>query len=76
MWDAASPVGPFTRKRKVYTTPETGGNIITYNATVHTQFMQNGNLLVGYCTNSVNGTDIWTNADNYRPYFVWLNGWQ
>ena len=76
MWDAASPVGPFTRKRKVYTTPETQGNIITYNATVHTEFTQNGNLLVGYCTNSLNGTDIWTNADNYRPYFVWLSGWQ
>lgn len=76
MWDAASPVGPFTRKRKVYTTPEANGNIITYNATAHTQFMQNGNLLVGYCTNSLNGNDIWTNADNYRPYFVWLSGWQ
>jgi hypothetical protein len=76
IWDAASPAGPFTNKRKVYTTPQTGGNIITYNATAHTEFIQNGQLLVGYCTNSINGLDIFKNADNYRPYFVWVNNWQ
>ncbi len=76
LWDAASPTGPFTRKRLVYTTPQSGGNIITYNATAHTEFMNNGNLLVGYCLNSFNGKDLYTNADNYRPYFVYLSGWQ
>jgi len=76
LWDAASPVGPFTHKRKIYTTPETGGNIITYNAMAHTEFIQNGQLLVGYCTNSLNGVDIYRNADNYRPYFIWVNNWQ
>ena len=76
LWDAASPVGPFINKRKVYTTPQTGGNIITYNATVHTEFMQNGQLLVGYCTNSFKGNDIYKNADNYRPYFIRVRNWQ
>ncbi len=77
LWDAASPVGPFTNKRLVYTTPETKGNIITYNATAHTEFTNGaGDLLVGYCTNSLNGKDIYTNADNYRPYFVWIHNWQ
>lgn len=76
LWDAAGPVGPFTRERKVYTTPQTDGNIITYNATAHTEFIQNGQLLVGYCVNSLNGVDLYRNADNYRPYFVWVNDWQ
>lgn len=76
LWDAASPDGPFTNKRKVYTTPQTVGNIITYNATVHTEFTKDGQLLIGYCTNSLNGNDIYKNADNYRPYFIRVNNWQ
>lgn len=77
LWDAASSVGPFTNKRLLYTTPQTKGNIITYNATAHTEFTNaSGDLLVGYCINSLNGKDIYTNADNYRPYFVWVHGWQ
>lgn len=77
IWDAASPVGPFTRKRKIYTAPQSGDNIITYNATVHTEFTTADNkLLVGYCTNSLDGTDIFKNADNYRPYFIWVSNWQ
>ncbi|MEO8713033.1 MAG: DUF5005 domain-containing protein [Parafilimonas sp.] len=76
LWDAASPTGPFTHKRKVYTTPQTGGNIITYNAMAHTEFIEDGKLLVGYCVNSLNGLDIYKNADNYRPYFIWVSNWQ
>jgi hypothetical protein len=76
LWDAASPVGPFTNKRKIYHTPQAGGNIITYNATAHTEYIQNNQLLVGYCVNSFNGLDIYRNADNYRPYFIWVSNWQ
>lgn len=77
MWDAASPVGPFTNKRKIYTTPQADGkNIITYNAIAHTEFIQDGKLLIGYCTNSLDGTDMFKNADTYRPYFIWVNGWE
>lgn len=76
LWDAASPVGPFTNKRKIYRTPESKGNIITYNATAHPQFIVDDMLLVGYCNNAFGGNDIWTNADNYRPYFIWVNNWQ
>jgi len=76
LWDAASPVGPFTNKRKIYHTPQAVGNIITYNATAHVEYIQNNQLLVGYCTNSTDGLDIYKNADNYRPYFVWVSGWQ
>ena len=75
LWDAASPVGPFTGKRKVYTTPQSG-NLITYNASAHPEFIKNNQLLVGYSINSTNFMDLYTNADNYRPYFVWISNWQ
>lgn len=76
LYDAASPVGPFTNKRKVYTTPQTGGNIITYNAVAHPQYIKDGQLLISYSVNSTDGRDLYKNADNYRPYFVRLSGWQ
>ena len=76
MWDAASPAGPFTRKRHVYKTPQYGGNIITYNATVHYEFTEGDKLLVGYCTNSNDGKDLFRNADIYRPYFITIENWQ
>ncbi len=76
IWNAASPVGRFTNKRRVYTTPQDGGNIITYNALAHTEFINNGKLLVSYNTNSFNGLDLIKDADNYRPYFIWVSNWQ
>lgn len=76
IWDAASPTGPFTRKRHVYKTPQYGGNIITYNATVHYEFTEGDKLLVGYCTNSNDGRDLFRNADIYRPYFITVENWQ
>ncbi len=78
LWDAKSPEGPYIHKRFVCTTPNKIGdvNIWTYNATVHTEFNQNNQLLVGYCTNAIDGNGLYTNADSYRPYFVWASGWQ
>ncbi len=76
LWDAESPVGPFSRKRKIYNTPQAKGNVITYNAMAHPEFMSDGRLLVGYSTNSFDGKDLYKNADTYRPYFVWISNWQ
>jgi hypothetical protein len=79
LWDAASPVGPFSRKRLVYTTMQKVGNfkVWTYNAKAHTQFIDNnGRLLVGYCSNSQTAQGLIKNADTYRPYFVWVSNWQ
>ncbi|MEO8116572.1 MAG: hypothetical protein ABI653_02915 [Bacteroidota bacterium] len=76
LYDAAGPVGPFTNRRKIYTAPQAGGNIIAYNATAHTEFNNNDSLLVGYSINSTNFRDLFTNADNYRPYFFWLGDWR
>lgn len=76
IWDAASPTGPFTRKRRVYRTPQDGGDILTYNAVVHYEYTAGDKLLVGYCTNSFDVKDIFQNADNYRPYFITIENWQ
>ncbi|CAN5231588.1 hypothetical protein BH11BAC6_BH11BAC6_13180 [soil metagenome] len=78
IWDAASPVGPFTRKRLVYTTPQKVGtyDVWTYNAKAHLEFNNANQLLVGYCTNSINSLGLYRNADTYRPYFVWASNWQ
>jgi hypothetical protein len=78
IWNAASPVGPFTKKRLVYTTPQKVDNIPvwTYNAKAHLEFTTNNQLLVGYCTNSQTSNGLYKDADTYRPYFVWASNWQ
>ena len=78
IWDAASPTGPFTNKRLVYTTPQKVGkfSVWTYNAKAHIEFTTDNKLLVGYCTNSQTGNGLYKNADTYRPYFIWASNWQ
>lgn len=78
LWNAASPVGPFTKKRLVYTTPDKVGNfkVWTYNAKAHPALSGNDSLLVGYCSNSQTTNGLFKNADTYRPYFVWATNWQ
>jgi hypothetical protein len=78
IWDAQSPTGPFTRKRLIYTTPQLAGTVPlwTYNASAHIELNQNNQLLVGYCANSQTSAGLYSNADSYRPYFVWATNWQ
>lgn len=73
--DSSSPQGPFADKRVVYCTPETGGNIFTYNAFAHTNVYADS-LLVSYNVNSFDSNDLLKSADNYRPYFVKIGGWR
>jgi hypothetical protein len=64
-----SPVGPWETRKLVYTTPETTGEVFTYNAYVHPQFDQDQEMLVSY---NVNG-DFWSifsNVEIYRPRFI------
>ncbi len=77
LFDSDSPAIGFDRKRTVFCTPESKeGNLFTYNAFVHTQFSTNGELLVSYNVNSSVFADLFKNADNYRPYFVLVKGWE
>lgn len=71
-WEATSPTGPWTTKQTVYTTPETGGDIWTYNAWVHTQFTTaTGYILMSYNKNSLNFLDLFDDATIYRPEFIY-----
>lgn len=75
LYTSSAPEGVFGDERVVYCTPETGGDIFTYNAFAHPHIYSDS-LLVSYNVNSFDYTDILDNADNYRPYFVRIGGWR
>jgi hypothetical protein len=62
--------GPYTGKTVLYETPETGGNIFTYNAKAHPQLGDEDRLLVTYNVNSFNSDDLYAEVDNYRPRYI------
>ncbi|MDP4503686.1 DUF4185 domain-containing protein [Nonomuraea turcica] len=66
---SCSPFGPFTGKQHVYTTPETNGNIFTYNAHAHPE-IAGGGLVVSYNVNSFVNTDHYRDVSIYRPRFL------
>ncbi|GAA3543592.1 hypothetical protein GCM10022419_024720 [Nonomuraea rosea] len=68
-YSSCSPFGPFTGKQHVYTTPETSGNIFTYNAHAHPEVAGNG-LVVSYNVNSFVNTDHYRDVSIYRPRFL------
>ncbi|MEV0590242.1 DUF4185 domain-containing protein [Nonomuraea cavernae] len=68
-YSSCSPFGPFTGKQHVYTTPETGGNIFTYNAHAHPGVAGKG-LVVSYNVNSFVNTDHYRDVSIYRPRFI------
>ena len=67
-----TPYGPWGNKSLLYTTPIPGEdkNLITYNAIVHPQFMEENRILLSYNMNSFELGDHFRNADIYRPRFV------
>jgi hypothetical protein len=75
LYTGSSPEGPFGERRTIYCTPETGGDIFTYNAFVHTGAYTDS-LLVSYNVNSFNIQDLINSADNYRPFFIKVGNWK
>ncbi|MDF2192304.1 DUF5005 domain-containing protein [Paraflavitalea sp. CAU 1676] len=81
IWEASSPVGPFTNQRTLYQIPEKYQlpEFITYNAVVHHSLSRHGELVISY---NINPGDFWSNfnkpgsADRYRPWFVRVFNWQ
>jgi hypothetical protein len=69
-----SPIGPFTNKKFIYHTPEHEADstmkLFTYNALAHPQYIENEELLVSYCINSLNVKDVFDNVENYRARFI------
>ncbi|MGH8876522.1 MAG: DUF4185 domain-containing protein [Stackebrandtia sp.] len=62
--------GPYTGKTELYRTPETGGNIYTYNAKAHPNLSDDDRLLVTYNVNSAEPDDLYVEVDNYRPRYI------
>ncbi|MGA8112549.1 MAG: DUF4185 domain-containing protein, partial [Actinocatenispora sp.] len=74
---ADSPVGPFTDRTLVYTTPETGAdgsyhnaNIWTYNPHVHPELSRGDRLVLSYNVNSFDSDELYEDVSIYRPRFV------
>jgi hypothetical protein len=74
--ESNSPVGPWTRKRTLYCTPESGGDIFTYNSFVHPELSVDSELRISYNTNSFNFSDLFADADIYRPRFIRIDNWR
>lgn len=70
MYRSASLEGPFTGKTELYRTPETSGNVFTYNAKAHPELGDGHTLLITYNVNSFDTNDLYEEVDNYRPRYV------
>jgi hypothetical protein len=70
MYRSESLEGPFTGKTELYRTPETSGNVFTYNAKAHPELGDGHTLLITYNVNSFDTNDLYTEVDNYRPRYV------
>lgn len=70
MYRSDSLTGPFVNKTLLYTTPETSGNVFTYNAKAHPELGTDNRLVVTYNVNSFDTADVYANVDNYRPRYV------
>lgn len=73
MYRATDIEGPYTGKTVLYQTPETSGNVFTYNAKAHPQLGSGDQLLVTYNVNSFDTNDLYTEVDNYRPRYIDVN---
>ncbi len=69
-YHAANPAGPWTDATIIATVPDPGPTAYTYNALVHSQFVDPADpdaLLLSY---NVNGDAAWTDGLLYRPRFL------
>lgn len=71
-YQSDSPQGPWSNKKKFYTA-DAGPDAWTYNAFVHPQILNaEGYMLMSYNINAMNFFDLFSNADLYRPKFIWI----
>lgn len=69
-----SPVGPWGPPTVIWNCPEDQltRNTYTYNAKAHPALSQPGRLLISYNVNTFKFAEHFSNADIYRPRFIWL----
>lgn len=82
LYTSCSPQGPFSAKKVIYSTPETGsnkvpgmtddhslaGSMFVYNPHFHPEFSDTNNMLISYNLNAGKSVDL-LYADTYRPRF-------
>jgi hypothetical protein len=69
-YSACSLSGPWNGPTKVYTPPETGGNLFAYDARLHPELSRHGKLVLSYNVNSFAFQDLMDDVRIYRPRFV------
>lgn len=70
LYRGPTPMGPFTDPILLYRTPETSGNIYTYNAKSHPRMGSSRELAISYNVNSLDTDDVYADVDNYRPRYL------
>ncbi len=70
-YSAPRPEGPFQGPVFLYAAPEAGPAVAAYNPFVHSQFTQEGRILVSYNVNHLHDPSaLYRDARLYRPRFV------
>lgn len=69
-YSSCSLTGPWGDPTLVYRTPETGGNLFTYDVRLHPQFERDGKLVLSYNVNSFVYQDLMDDVSIYRPRFL------
>ncbi len=71
-YTSRNPWGPWENRQMIYKTTEhdLDGDIITYNAMAHPQYIEEGKLLINYNVNSLKGARVFENVNYYRPVFL------
>jgi hypothetical protein len=64
------PQGPWGYRTHVYTTPESGGDLYTYNALAHPELADASGALVSYNVNTFDGSQHLSDVTIYRPRFL------
>lgn len=69
-YSACSLTGPWHGPSTIYRTPETGGNLFTYDVRLHPHEASDGRLMLSYNVNSTVFDDLMRDVRIYRPRFV------
>ncbi|MBI5894631.1 MAG: hypothetical protein HZB24_00980, partial [Desulfobacterales bacterium] len=69
-----APTGPWQGPQTVYQAPEANTQIAAYNPFAHTQFNDQGRVLISYNVNHVSDPNaLFRDATIYRPRFIRVN---
>ena len=67
-----TPYGPWYNLSQIYKISGiTNPHWYTYNAMAHPQFERDGKILVSFCVNTEDLSELFSNVESYRPRFFW-----